>query len=84
MTMLEFQVNTTESSVSSTDGFFIIKNVFFSVGINQIPWSTGRNIIECNSLSAQMSRECKAHRNIKIDAEGYPSSIGLTAGSECL
>lgn len=81
--MLEFQVNTTESPASCTVGFFIhysedsIFRASFSLGINKIPWSTGRNVTDCDPLLAQMRREYKAHENIKMDANGCPSSIGL-------
>lgn len=47
------------SHVSSTEGFFryhfedsILRT--FLLGINAIPWSTGRNVSEYNSLFAQM------------------------------
>lgn len=60
--MLESQVNTTESSASSAEGFFMhhFKDSIVCIlllGSNKIPWSTGRNVIDYHTLFSQMSRE---------------------------
>lgn len=81
MSVSESQVNSVVLlpllKVSSCTTQDSILSIVFLLGSHKILRSTGRNITECNSLLAQMSRERKAHGNTNSDAEGCPSIKGL-------